>query len=156
MRRHLAVILLGVLFLLAGVCHAGEKITIFGTDSKPPKTWSENGVPKGILVDILNEISNRTGIDFEIELSPWARAFNSATSRDGGIYGFSKTKERVEQFDYTDVMFYDDIILVTLKGKEFPFRSMEDLRGKVVGITRGARYGKEFCESFGKSVYPEL
>ena len=42
-------------------------------------------------------------------------------------------------------MYYDEILLVVLKGKEFTFNTMEDLRGKTIGCLRGASYGDEYA-----------
>ena len=139
-----------VLFALAGALPAGntawaaERITLFGNTAKPPKTWSEDGAPKGILVDIIKEIQKRSDLDFTIEQRPWARAYEQALQGAGGVYGLSKTQERLELFDYSEPIFIDEILLVTLKGRDFPFESMADLAGKRIGTTRGSVYGDDF------------
>jgi putative transposase len=37
---------------------------------------------------------------------------------EGGIMGLSMTKERLMLFDYSDVIYYDDLVLVVIKGND--------------------------------------
>lgn len=138
-------LILAVIFLLKGGPGFGGEITILGNDYKIPKIYNENGVPKGILVDIARYIDNRMdNYAFNIELYPWARAYRYAVEGKGGIIGLSKTKERLNIFDYSDVVYYDDVIIVVLKGSEFPFAAMEDLKKKKIGIGRGGSFGDDY------------
>lgn len=130
--------------LLAPPALAADPIVIFGNDSKPPKSWMENGRAKGILVDILHEIEARSGLAFDLRLMPWKRAYMSARDARGGIFGLSKNKERQALFDFSELMYVDEMRLVVIKGHEFPYCSMEDLKGKTLGVTRGASYGDAF------------
>lgn len=132
-------------FLLSYVntCSA-EQITILGNSLKPPKTYLENGVPRGILIEIMQYMDDHLPQSFDYKLYPWKRSFQNALNGEGGIISFSKNKERLKVFDYSEVMYYDEILLVVLKGKEFTFNSMEDLRGKTIGCLRGASYGDKF------------
>lgn len=145
-----------LVFALAVPCRAQESVIIFGNSMKPPKTWSENGTPKGIMVDILREIEKRTDITFDIRLFPWARAYCYAKEGRGGVYGFSKTTERLKLFDYSDPIFNENILLVTLKGKEFPFESLSDLKGKTIGVTRGARWGDAYAKAMQTIFTPNF
>lgn len=128
-----------------GTGTAGDFI-IFGNDLKPPKIYLENKEPKGILVDILNYIERDSDIKFTIKLVPWARAFDYAKNGHGGIVGLSKTQARVKLFDFSTVLFYDDIMIVVLKGYEFQFSAIQDLQGMIVGVRRGSSYGDTFEE----------
>lgn len=139
------ILLLGLL-LLPAMGNAAPPITIFGNYSKPPKIFADDsGTPAGILVDILRELEPLTGLTFHISLHPWKRAYALAEAGRGGVTGLSMTSERLKIFDYTDVVYYDDLILIVRKGEEFSFRSMEDLRGKVIGSRMGSVYGEEFA-----------
>ncbi|WP_338668176.1 substrate-binding periplasmic protein [Pseudodesulfovibrio methanolicus] len=140
----LAFLSLFVAQLSAPPAHAADPIVIFGNDSKPPKSWMENGRAKGILVDILHEVETRSGLTVDLRLMPWKRAYLNAMDARGGIFGLSKNKERQALFDFSELMYVDEMRLVVIKGHEFPYRSMEDLRGKTLGVTRGASYGDGF------------
>lgn len=124
-----------------------EEIKIFGNEARPPKIWLEGGTPKGILVDILRYAEPELGIKFKIELYPMARAIKYSYDNNGGVIGFSKTEDRLRDFDYSDPVYTDDIILVVKKGREFKFEKIEDLREKTVVYQRGASYGPVFEEA---------
>ncbi|AMK10663.1 substrate-binding periplasmic protein [Pseudodesulfovibrio indicus] len=143
-----------ILLLAVAPAWAAEPVVIFGNHATPPKSWMENGTPRGILVDILHEIEARTGISFDIRLMPWKRAYMLAQAGNGGLIGLSKTKERLTIFDYSGAMYYDEIRLVVLKGNEFPYKTVSDLKGKVVGVTRGASYGDDFDSAKGRVFTP--
>lgn len=148
------VLLTALAVLIAAQVLAGDPIIVFGNDAKPPKSWIEEGRPRGILVDLLHEIEARTGLTFEIRLMPWKRAYMNALEDRGGIVGLSKNRQRQTLFDFSEVMYVDEMLLVVLKGNEFPYRSVEDLRGKVLGVTRGASYGDEFDRAKGAIFIP--
>lgn len=133
-------------FILAGTIKAQE-IVVFGTASKEPKIWLEGDTPKGMLVDILNLIGKKMAVKFKIKLYPWNRALHLAENNEGGIVGFSKNEERLKNYDFSDPIFIDEIMLVVMRGKEFEFEKAEDLKGKRIGTTRGTSYGPLFEEA---------
>ncbi|WP_319583325.1 transporter substrate-binding domain-containing protein [uncultured Pseudodesulfovibrio sp.] len=147
-------LILASLVVSASPAFAANPIVIFGNDCKPPKSWMHNGRPKGVLVDILHEIEARTGLSFDIRLMPWKRAYMSALEGRGGIFGLSKNMERMSLFDFSEVMYVDEMRIVVLKGREFTYREPEDLKGMTLGITRGASYGDEFDRAKGRIFIP--
>lgn len=150
MKSLAALLLLLVIAAVPGdMCHANdaEPIVLYGNEAKAPKVWNDNGTPRGVLVDILHEIEARSGLTFDIRLFPWPRTYHYATQARGGVFGLSKTDERLRTFDYSAIMFYDELCLVTLRDKQFPFRTMDDLQGKVIGVPRGSVYGDEYARA---------
>jgi len=143
-RLPVAFITVGILLTLQAFPVFSAEITILGNDYKPPKYYLEYGKPKGILIDILRSIDQETEHSFAIRLYPWKRAYLMAADGKGGIVGLSKTTERLKIFDYSDVIYYDELLLVVLKGHEFPYEKIEDLAGKRVGVRRGSSYGDAY------------
>lgn len=124
------------------------EIKIFANEYKPPKVWTTNGVHNGILIEILKEIEKDLNASFSIETYPWARSYKMALNNKGGIIGISMNNERKKIFDYNKVpFFYDTMVLVVKKGKEFDFNNIEDLQGKKIGYCRGCSFGKKFEEA---------
>ena len=153
MRRiHILIILLLCCSLAGLPAMAAERIILFGYDNKPPLAWVENDTPKGIYLDILHQIEERTGLAFEIRLMPWKRAYMQALDKQGGIFGLSKNTERLRIFDYSEMMYVDEMRLVVLKGNEFEYRTVDDLEGKTIGVTRGASYGDVFDKA-SKTIF---
>jgi len=129
------------------------KLTILGNDKKPPKIYLDNGVPKGILIDMMEWIGREMNCQFSYTLVPWKRAYYWGALGKGALIGFSKTEEREKIFDYSNVMYYNEMILVVLKGKEFPFKTIDDLKGKKLGVVLGASFGQEFESALKKGIF---
>ena len=139
-----------IFFLLISIntIFANETINIFGNFYKPPKIWTKDGKHYGILVEVLKEVEKELDVGFNIQTYPWARSYKMALNKKGGIVGISVTKKRKEIFDFNKVaLFFDTIVLITKKDKEFKFDSLKDLKGKRVGYCRGCSFGKTFEEA---------
>jgi ABC-type amino acid transport substrate-binding protein len=118
---------------------------IVGDDSAKPKNWLDsNGQPTGIMVDLLAEITERTSIEFTYELAPWNRSLKLSSEGRGAIIGFSKTAEREKTWDYSIPMYFDELVFVTSKTKQFSFENLDSLKGMRLAIKRGASYGDDF------------
>ena len=138
------------LLSLASFVSTAETIRVFGYDSKPPKYYTEDNVNKGILVDIMAYAGKQMNVEFEVDLLPWPRAVYMANKGNGAILGFSITAERKKLFDYSDVVFWDEVYIVVKKDKKFTFNTVDDLKDKIGALVRGASYGQEFEE--GKKI----
>lgn len=141
-----------LLFLIFTSFCSGQEILIYGNNAKPPKVWLDQGKPKGLLIDILKHLEPTLGVTFKFVLFPWKRAYNNMLYGKGGLIGLSKNDERLKVIDYSEAMFIDEIIVVVIKGNEFPYQKIDDLKGKTVGIQSGASYGSEF-EKAKKTIF---
>lgn len=146
MRKLLQGISCLLLLSLASFVSTAETIHVFGYDSKPPKYYTEDNVNKGILIDIMAYAGKQMNVEFEVNLLPWPRAVYMANKGYGAILGFSITAERKKSFDYSDVVFWDEVYIVVKKDKKFTFNTVDDLKDKIGALVRGARYGQEFEE----------
>ncbi|AZN35629.1 substrate-binding periplasmic protein [Iodobacter ciconiae] len=146
------VLFIYLIFMVAN-CHSAE-LTIFANEEYRPITYKDqHGLASGVASDLLKYHEQRTGNKIKLEMSTWRRAYGLALKGQGGIIGLSKTAERLSIFDYSE-SFYDALVVVVVKkGSEFPFYSVNDLKGKRVGITNGVSYGKEFDIALGKELF---
>jgi len=133
-----------VLWLLLPLNSFGCELMIFGNANKYPKVYEEQGVAKGILIDMMEYVAAKTGCQFSYRLSPWKRAYVDMLHGKGGVIGLSWTSEREQQIDYSEVMFVDTILIVTRADSQFQFAGLNDLAGKRVLYSRGASYGDQF------------
>ena len=141
--------------LLAAQLSMAEDIRITGNEARAPKVFNdENGVAQGILVEIMRYVQQETGYSFEYALYPWARAYKIAVNGEAGIMGLSMSKERREIFDYaSEPLFYDELVLVVKAGKEFPFSTISDLKGKAIGVCRNCSYGEKYEQAVRDRVF---
>jgi polar amino acid transport system substrate-binding protein len=140
-------IIKSLLFILI-ICSnsvGAENLIIYGNYQRQPKIWlAEDGKPSGILVDILTYTVNKMGKDIKIELYPWPRAFGNAKNGSGGIIGISMSKERLKIFDYSDPIYFDEVIMVIRKENMNEFKNYMDLANKNVGTVKGSTFGIEY------------
>ncbi len=130
-----------------------ETLVVLGDDSYPPVIHMQSGVPSGFLVTILDRASALTGDRYEIHLSPWKRAYEKAIRSEGGVVGISLTQERAKLFDFSKPIYDDDIQIVTLATKSFPYTRLEDLRGKTIGGVLGASYGESVDSAIAGGLF---
>lgn len=129
--------------LVAPTPARAETLVIFGDDIYPPVAYREGDADKGILIDLLRLIERETGDRYEFRLTPWKRAYESASRGEGGVMGVSRTSAREAVFDFSQPIYDDDIQIVVTKGREFPFAALDDLKGKTIGGVQGASYGQD-------------
>ncbi|WP_428650445.1 substrate-binding periplasmic protein [Roseibium sp.] len=122
-----------------------EELLIAGDDNAKPKNWLDlRGEPKGIHIELLDEISRKTGIEFTYSMAPWARVFALSKNGNAAIMGFSKTTEREKLWHYSDPLYFDELVFVSRKDDMFEFSGLGSIRGLTIGIKRGASYGDDF------------
>ena len=149
--RGLGVLFILLIFLLpAGV--AAQEIVIASPSNIPPKSYLEDGVGKGLYVDILEWVLQDAGYRYKFEFVPWKRGYYMAETGKAGIAGLSKTSDRLKIFDYSDPIYVGELVIVVKQGKEFEFESIEDLAGKSLAILRGSSFG----DRYQKAVADEL
>ena len=133
-----------LLLCCAGPLSAAEEVIIFGDNDYRPVIFRDaQGQSAGILSEVLRQFAQDSGTQVTIKLYPWKRAYTNAEKGLGGVIGVSRTPERMKRFDFSAPIYDDSINVVVLKGKEFPFNSLADLKGKIIGVQSGASYGSE-------------
>ena len=100
--------------------------------------------------NVLAYIERELGISFEIRRYPWNRVISNARAGEGVVFGLSKTQDRQKVFRFSEPVFASYVWLVTLRESSFAFADMRDLKGKTIGVVRGASYGDEFDEQRNK------
>jgi len=124
---------------------AAEKVA-FVYEVYPPYEYYENGELTGRDYDIIKEICRRTGIEPEFRERPWKRAIQEV--KDGtsdAIFSLVKTDER-ETFLYypSEPLSYESYIFLARKGSGIKINSLDDLKGKTVGVCCDYSYFDEF------------
>lgn len=118
---------------------------------KVPLLFGENKNEKGELIPVadhflkmLSALEKDLDVQFQLQIYPWNRAVKLANDDGRLIFGMSLTPEREPIFSFSEPVLFQNLWLVTRADHEFPFESLADLKGKVIGVVRGSRYGGEF------------
>jgi len=130
---------------------SANDIVLWGNYKKAPKIYFNNQhQAEGILINIANLISQRTDLNFQYYLAPWARAYQEALypeDNSTGIIGIKKNQERIKEFDFSVPLYHDTNYLVVLKDRKFKLQSIKELKGLTVAYNRNGYFGEKFEEA---------
>jgi polar amino acid transport system substrate-binding protein len=96
----------------------------------------------GIAIDFVDRIFDKLGVTYNLDQAkPWARVLKEL---EAGELDFAMAifdvPERREKFAYTETWVSDDYAIITYKGRDFKYDSVEDLRGKSGAFYHGIRF----------------
>lgn len=133
--------------LLVNSAHAGEKQTVrlFLQENLDQQGKQVALDPK--LMEILAYFEREAGVKFEPVILPWKRAQLETLHGEGIIYGFSRSSERLRLYHFSQPVVVERIWGVTYGLPKPTYKSIEDLRGKVVSTGRGFSHGMEFDQA---------
>ncbi|MET3116524.1 polar amino acid transport system substrate-binding protein [Undibacterium sp. GrIS 1.8] len=92
----------------------------------------------------MDYVEKELDVNFEIRHYPWNRLLKNLNQGEGLAFGLSKTKERLRTLHFSDPVYTSYVWMITLSNSVFPYQSIQDLKGKKIGIIRGSSYGDEF------------
>ncbi len=130
-----------------------ETLPVWGNESLPPMAYIEGGTPKGFGIEITQAVLNEAGIDFRFKMAPWKRAYVEAKRGNGLVFGMYWTEQRSKLFHFSKALWTEEIVLATKKGKEFDFKKIGDLKGKIISMQRGTRPGTKFENALKNKVF---
>lgn len=119
------------------------KITISMMQDYTPFTFIEDGKPVGFEHDLLELISEKSGLTFEKVMGSWSMALNSfMDNKVDMISSISYTKERAA-FTLFTTSYYDIPIIIFVRDDFGKYDGLQSLKGKKVGITKDIFYQEE-------------
>lgn len=85
---------------LSGTVHARDNVHVV-TENMKPFNYEENSVVRGTATNIVKAVLSEAGIDYNISVYPWARAYNMARHKENVlIYSIMRTKRREPLFKW--------------------------------------------------------
>lgn len=138
-------------FNVTFVLHAQTSFKIGISDDPPYEYLLENGTVAGMATEIITEILKEMNItEYKIELLPWKRALEDLTTGDiRALYSIGHTEERAQVYYYPDEPLFETtwIFFIRQEDKDtLRFTSLDDLKGKQIGVVRGYKYTPAFWE----------
>lgn len=109
---------------------------------------SENLEHYGLALRIITEAFAREGVKVECSFYPWDQAMNKAqTGEVDGSAAWFRSPEREKDFYISDPVVTSGYVFFYRKGKNFNWKTMDDLAKYKIGATRGYDYGQAFQEA---------
>lgn len=153
--------LLAALCLLLGLGSlAWAKPIVVVTEEWPPYSYSEDGEVRGLVTEIVRETMDRTGLEYEIRILPFVRAYRMAAEHeDVLIYTLFRLPSREMLFKWIRIDgLATQMYLYSPTGRpEVAPKSLDEARRFRVGVTRGTSThhflaGEGFVE--GVNLFP--
>ncbi|MBV7538491.1 transporter substrate-binding domain-containing protein [Duganella sp. sic0402] len=151
MFRHAFVACALAALLPAAAAYAADK------DDEIPVLIAETVDPRGnmlptppVITAVISQLAAESGLHLVIQAYPWRRAQLMAENGEGLLYGAAITPERLGVFRFTKPLYAANQWLVSSAQTPLIFRRWSDLRGKVISIGSGGKYGPEFEARRGK------
>jgi polar amino acid transport system substrate-binding protein len=110
----------------------------------PPFMYEKEGKAAGLYPLLIEEVFKRIGEPVTVKPYPWKRALEMGENGEAGVGGIYKNTKRLEIFDYSDPIFEERLMVYVRKGESFDFDTVNDLKGKRIGVLSGWSYGDEF------------
>jgi len=93
---------------------------------------------------VLSYLEQQVHIQFEIHRYPLPRILVNVKNGEGIVFGLSKNSERLAQYVFSEPVYANTVWLVKRGDDRSTFDTLNDLKGKTIGIERGVSYGDEF------------
>jgi len=137
-----------ILTSLPAILPAAQNYSI-STEETPPYSYMENGVAKGINVDVVKLILKKLGWTDTIKILPWARAYDYIQTREKQIlFSMIKSPDREKLFKFACSFNRDEVYLVRGKDSSVQITTLEDAMNYRVGVVRGW-YPEQFLTQKG-------
>lgn len=105
------------------------------TEEYPPFSYREGDTLKGISVDQVKRIMDGAGIDYSMEMQPWARAFSMAESTpDTCVFTTGMLPDRMPRFKWVQPLVLDLMILVRKAGNTVAPTTIEEAKRYTIGV----------------------
>ncbi len=143
------------LFIITTHIFANESIKI--SNGEWPPFFSKDLKYNGVTSHIVSDAFAVEGIDVNYEWFPWKRSLNLArVGTVDAVVGWSKTKEREDDFLFSDTILKGEVVFFYRKDYVFDWNSYKDLKGIKIGTIVGYNYDnkiKKIKEIKGSSVF---
>ncbi len=130
------------LLLLVMLClplYAGAQDVLIVTEEWPPYNHSENGEVTGVVTEIVKAVMARTGLDFQIRVYPWARAYKMAMEIENVmIYSIFRLDNREHLFKWIAIpgLSVEMYLFKPRHRTDIQVKDIEDVKAYTVGVTR--------------------
>lgn len=140
-------IVLGLVFLLAGIASAAEKVIVAAADPWPP--FVDPSHPKeGLSLEVIRAAYDTQGYTVKMEYVPWARAEKGVQD---GTYDILPdtwmTDKRKAYLEFSEPYAANKVKFIKQKDDPFEYNGIESLTGKVIGTVRGYGYNSDFLNA---------
>lgn len=107
------------------------------TEDYPPYNYLDNGELKGLSVEVIRAVMERTQIEYTIEVMPWARAMiTTENSKNVFVFSMRKIESRENRFIWIGSICSSPHSIFSLQNRQdIKIDSIDDLKSYRIGTT---------------------
>ncbi|MBY3084799.1 transporter substrate-binding domain-containing protein [Rhizobium laguerreae] len=126
-----------LLACLALPCTAHAQTVTFTTEDYAPFNYREGKEIKGATVEQVEKVMAAIGVDYTIEVMPWARAYGLArTAPMTCVFATAHNSTRDPLFKWVEPLLIDRNILITRKGSGVTAGNLDEAKKYTIGTQR--------------------
>lgn len=104
------------------------------TEDYAPFNFEREGKVAGISTEIVQEVMKRAGVDYQLTLTSWARAYNNALNKNNTcVFSTTFTEAREPLFKWVGPLVKDKWSLFAKEGSDITISSLEEAKGYSIG-----------------------
>lgn len=125
--------------MIAGAPVAAAPPLTLVTEEFAPYSYLDHGKVGGYATEVLEAALAHAGVDYRVQIYPWARAFQMARTQPNVlIYSIVRTPEREQQFQWIAQLAPRSVYLYKLKSRsDIKAHTVDELRRYRIGANRG-------------------
>lgn len=131
---------LTLLVHINNICLAQTSIRLY-TEDHPPRSYydASSRQVRGVVADKVSLLMKRAGLAHQIEIMPWARAMQiTETEAQSCIFPTTQVDERKAKYLWIGPLHKARRMIFGLASETNPPRSLDEIKGKVIGGYRGS------------------
>jgi len=124
--------------------HVPQPVTILSDNGYPPYSYVENGIAKGIYVDLINEVAKVLAKDYKIKIRPlpWKRALQEIKKgREFAIMPPYIHSEREYIWPYSSALSYERVVVFCHDSIDFKGHLLQDRNTAISPLNVGINAG---------------
>jgi polar amino acid transport system substrate-binding protein len=136
MRKFLLLVFFSLSSITLLTTAKAESVT-FTTEEYPPFNYRDGKTPVGAMVEQVEKIMSEIGVEYTIEVMPWARAYTLAqTMPMTCVFATAHNDERGKLFKWVQPLLIDRNILIKQSGSNVTATTLDQARNYIVGTWR--------------------
>ncbi|KQV28492.1 ABC transporter substrate-binding protein [Rhizobium sp. Root1203] len=130
-------LLILALLSLPSFTSAGAAPVSLLTEEYPPFSYREGKAMKGASIEQVDRMMTAAGIDYTVEMMPWARAYSLAqTTPMTCVFTTAHNAKRDSKFKWVEPLLVDNNILIAKTGSGISAMDLEEAKKYTIGTQR--------------------
>jgi polar amino acid transport system substrate-binding protein len=126
------------------------------TEDLPPYQFEKSGEITGAAADVVHEICNRIGHEYNTQILPWSRAVNYLEQKENtAVFCMARTEQRENLYKWVGPIIDFKEVMYAKKGTGLKINTLDDAKAvKGIGVNLNSASHQFLVEKGFKNVFP--